>query len=113
MQQCENELKNACEAVFGIDVKLRGMKYAAIMFTPVFRGKLKTYDAAVALARPGVHQVVEIFASETGPRLLSDDGIAVVADTWWQAQKALEAMPKAWDDGDNARTIRETARSAA
>ena len=89
-------------AVFGIDVKLPGMKYAAVMFTPVFRGKLKSYDAAVALARPGVHEVVEIFASETGPRLLSDDGIAVVADTWWQAQTALQDMPKVWDDGDNA-----------
>ena len=95
-------MKTDGSALYGIDIKLPGMKHAAIMTSPVFKGKLKSYDASVALARPGVLKVVEVKGSETGPGLPSDDGIAVVADTWWQAKTALEIMPKEWDGGENS-----------
>jgi isoquinoline 1-oxidoreductase beta subunit len=102
MPRIEGRSKVDGSAIFGADLRLPGMKYAAVMFTPVFRGRLKSFDAAAALARPGVHKVVEIAAGETGRFLVSDNGLAVVADSWWQAQSALEAMPKEWDGGDNS-----------
>ena len=104
---------------YGVDVVLPGMKHAAIMISPVFGGSLKSYDAQAALARPGVRKVVEIKAIRPiawPPELVpaaqaraarspyamwTDAGIAVVADTWWQAKTALEAMPKVWDEGQH------------
>ena len=52
-------------AVYGIDVKLPGMKHAAIAMSPVFGGKLKSYDASGVLSRPGILKVIEIKAIET------------------------------------------------
>ena len=87
-------------AVFGIDVRLPGMKYAALQSSPVFKGKLKSHDARAALAMPGVTKVVEIKGGiQAGFVNDMDDAIAVVADTWWQAKTALDAMPKEWDGG--------------
>lgn len=86
-------------AIFGIDVQVPGMKYAAIMTSPVFGGKLKSYDASAALSRPGVLKVVEVKGGAERFVAQMDDGIAVVADTWWQAKSALDAMPKEWDSG--------------
>jgi isoquinoline 1-oxidoreductase beta subunit len=82
-------------AVFGIDVKLPGMKHAAIAISPVFGGTLKSFDAGAALSRPGVQKVVKINGGSFGV----DDALAVVADHWWQAKKAVDAMPKEWDEG--------------
>jgi isoquinoline 1-oxidoreductase beta subunit len=78
--------------LYGIDVRLPGMLSAAIAQCPVFGGKLAGFDAASVLKRPGVRQVVPVF----------DHAVAVVADTWWQAKTALEAMPIRWNEGPNA-----------
>jgi len=73
-------------ATFGIDVKLPGMLHAAILQCPHFGGKLKAVDAQPALARRGVKQVVQL-----------PDAVAVVADSYWRAQQALNALQPEWD----------------
>lgn len=78
--------------VYGADLKLPGMLNASIKDCPVFGGKVKSFDASVALKRPGVKKVVRV----------GDSAVAVVADTWWRAKTALDAMPIEWDNGPNA-----------
>ncbi len=75
--------------VFAIDVKLPGMLNAAIKQCPVFGGKLASYDEAKVLSRAGVRKVVKV----------NDSAVAVVADTWWHAKTALDALPIVWDEG--------------
>jgi isoquinoline 1-oxidoreductase beta subunit len=58
----------------------------------VFGGKLKSYDESKVAGMPGVKKVVRV----------KDTGVAVVADTWWRAKKALDALPIVWDEGENA-----------
>lgn len=79
--------------VYGIDLKLPGMLNAAIKDCPVFGGKLKSFDAAAIEKRPGVKKVVRV----------GDSAVAVVADTWWRAKSALDAMTIVWDEGANAK----------
>ena len=78
-------------AVFGMDVKLPGMVYATLAMSPVIGGTVKSFDATRAKAMPGVVDVVQI-----------PDGIAVVANSYWQARKARETLTIQWDDGANA-----------
>jgi isoquinoline 1-oxidoreductase beta subunit len=77
--------------VFSIDLVLPGMLNAAIKNTPVFGGKLKSFDAAAIMALPGVKHVLPV----------GETGVAVVADTWWRAKSALDALPIEWDPGPN------------
>jgi isoquinoline 1-oxidoreductase beta subunit len=79
--------------VYAIDVKLPGMLNAAIAQCPVFGGKLVSYDDAKVKSMPGVRGVVKV----------DEAAVAVVADTWWRAKKALEAMPIVWDEGPAAK----------
>ena len=69
--------------IFAIDVKLPGMLNAAIKDSPVFGSKIVSFDAAKVSGMPGVRHVVKVNAT----------AVAVVADTWWQAKKAVEALP--------------------
>jgi isoquinoline 1-oxidoreductase beta subunit len=78
--------------VYAIDVKLPGMLCAAIKDCPVFGGKVKSYDEAKVAGMPGVRKVVRV----------KDTGVAVVADTWWRAKTALDALPIVWDEGPGA-----------
>jgi len=104
--------KSTGQALFGIDVKLPGMKYAAVRQSPVFGGRLRSFDATAISAYPGVHRVVRIVAGPSGytvpPTLWDiidwgmDDAVAVVADSWWQAHRALDALPVEWDEGKYA-----------
>jgi len=80
-------------AVYGIDVRLPGMLYAAAKASPVFLGKVKKYDADAVKSRPGVHAVVEF----GGPEI--EAGVAVVADSYWRAKTALDLLPVEWDEG--------------
>ena len=79
--------------VYGFDLKLPGMLNAAIIECPVFGGKIKSFDAAKVTGRKGVKKVVQV----------ADTAVAVIADTWWQAKTALEALPIVWDEGENAK----------
>ncbi|HTQ73451.1 MAG TPA: molybdopterin cofactor-binding domain-containing protein [Burkholderiales bacterium] len=76
--------------LFGIDVQLPGMLHAAIAQCPVFRGKLKTVADEQLLGLRGLVRVVKL-----------DDAVAVVADSWWRAQKMLKLLPVEWDPGAN------------
>jgi isoquinoline 1-oxidoreductase beta subunit len=78
--------------VYGMDLKLPNLLNAAIKACPVFGGKVKRFDAAAVASRPGVKKVVPV----------GDDAVAVVADTWWRAKTALDALPIEWDLGPNA-----------
>ena len=77
---------------YGIDVRMPGMLYASIAACPVFGGTLKSYDEATVRGMPGVRHVVRV----------GDFAVAVVANSWWRAKSALEAMPVVWDEGKNA-----------
>ncbi len=78
-------------AQYGIDVRLRGMKVAAVAACPVFGGKLASVDDTRAKAIAGVRQVVRL-----------DDAVAVVADHMWAAKQGLAALDIHWDEGPNA-----------
>jgi isoquinoline 1-oxidoreductase beta subunit len=78
--------------IYGMDLKLPGMLNAAIKDCPVFGGKVKSFDAAAIEKRPGIKKVVQV----------GDSAVAVVADTWWRAKTALDALPIEWDNGPNA-----------
>ncbi|SNT42553.1 isoquinoline 1-oxidoreductase, beta subunit [Tardiphaga sp. OK246] len=84
--------------VYGADIKLPGMLNAAIKDCPVFGGTLKSFDDSKILGMKGVKKVVRV----------GDSAVAVVADTWWHAKSALEAMPVVWDDGKNASVSSES-----
>jgi isoquinoline 1-oxidoreductase beta subunit len=84
--------------VYGADLKLPGMLNAAIKDCPVFGGKVKSYEAAKVASMPGVKQVVPV----------GDSAVAVVAETWWQAKTALDALPIVWDEGPNAKVSSDT-----
>jgi len=79
--------------LYGIDLKLPGMLSAAIKDCPIVGGKLKSYDVAAIQGRPGVKKVLRV----------GDTAVAVVADTWWRAKTALDALPIEWDQGPNAK----------
>jgi isoquinoline 1-oxidoreductase beta subunit len=68
------------------------MLHAAIKACPVFGGKLKSYDESKIANRTGVGGVVQV----------NDATVAVVANTWWRAKSALDALPIVWDEGPGA-----------
>ncbi|MCV9963308.1 molybdopterin-dependent oxidoreductase [Pararhizobium sp. BT-229] len=77
--------------LYGIDVVLPGMLNAAIRACPVAGGKLSSFDAATVASMPGVRKVIQV----------GETAVAVVADRWWQARTAVEALPITWDEGPN------------
>ena len=89
------------KAVYGIDARLAGMRYAAVAASPVFGGTLVQVDDQAALALPGVRQVVKIA-----------NAVAVVADHTWAARQGLAALKIVWDDGAGAQVSSTTIREA-
>jgi isoquinoline 1-oxidoreductase beta subunit len=83
--------KTTGKQMYASDLVLPGMLNAAIKDCPVFGGKLKSFDAPTIEKRPGVKKVVRV----------GDSAVAVVADTWWRAKTALDALPIVWDNGPN------------
>jgi len=93
--------------IFGIDVQLPGMLYAAIEKAPVFAGKVKTANTDQIKALPGVRHVLVIDggikpAAFTPWEPGMEPGIAIVADNWWQAQQARKQLKVEWDLGPAA-----------
>ena len=93
--------------LFGIDVEVPGMLYAAIEKAPVFAGKVKTANIDQIKALPGVRHVLVIDGAITPAAYTSwepgmEPGIAIVADTWWQAQQARKQLKVDWDLGPAA-----------
>jgi len=90
----EAKAKTEGSATFGIDVRVPGMLYAAVRMSPVRGGRVLTHNETKARALPGVRGVVAFEPTHEG-----SGGVAVVADGWWQARKALEALEIQFDDG--------------
>lgn len=79
-------------AEFGLDVRLPGMLHAAILLSPTLGGKAQSADMTASISMPGVRRII--------PTSL---GYVVIADHFWQARKAREALRVTWDAGPNAR----------
>jgi isoquinoline 1-oxidoreductase beta subunit len=92
LKRLDTPAKVTGKAGYGIDVELPGMLIAALAQCPVIGGKVATLDDAKAKAMPGVKAVVRI-----------DDGVAVVAATFWQAKQARDALNISWDEGAGAK----------
>ena len=76
---------------YAIDTQLPGMLHAAIKDSPVFGAKIKSYDEAKIAGLPGFKRIVKV----------NDTTVAVVADTWWRARRALEALPIEYEPSPN------------
>ena len=92
-KRLDTPVKVTGEAVYGIDIRLPDMVYAAIKACPVVGGTVKSFEAAKIAGRNGVKKVVQV----------DKDAVAVVADSWWRAKTALDALPIVWDEGENAK----------
>ncbi len=92
-------LKVTGKTIYGIDVKLPGMKWAAVKSCPVYGGTVKSYDFERIRNQPGVISAIEFPIPD--PALIRDrvfsGGVAVIADSWYQAKTALDMMPIEWD----------------
>jgi isoquinoline 1-oxidoreductase subunit beta len=97
VQRFDVELKSRAQAIYGIDVRLPGMVYAATRQSPSYGGKLRSFEFEAIRKMPGV--IAAIPMEGIGPA----SGIAVVADSWWRAKSALEKLPVVWDEGPHAR----------
>jgi len=84
--------------IYGVDLKFPGMLNATVRECPVFGGKLKSFDGSKALAMKGVRHVLAV----------GETGVAVVADTFWQAKTAMDAVTIDWDEGPNAKVSSES-----
>ncbi len=89
-------------AMYGQDIRLEGMLYAVVARTPVFGGKVARFDAAEALAIPGVVKIVEIPGSPPPAQFQPLSGVAVIATDTWTAMKARQALKIEWNDGEHA-----------
>jgi isoquinoline 1-oxidoreductase beta subunit len=76
--------------IYGIDVRLPDMLYAALVQCPVFGGTLKSVDESALAGMTGIRRIIRF-----------KDAVAVVADGWWPAGKALAALKITWDGGDH------------
>jgi|HigsolmetaAR205D_1030408.scaffolds.fasta_scaffold00471_10 isoquinoline 1-oxidoreductase beta subunit len=99
-------------AQYGIDATAPGMIYGAVMQSPVHGGRLKRHDFEAIRSMPGVIGIAVIEPTTPKDRLktplagdesLLQSAVVVVAEHYWQARKALEALPLEWDDGDGAK----------
>jgi isoquinoline 1-oxidoreductase beta subunit len=78
---------------YAIDYRPDDILFAALKIAPVFQSTIKSFDASETLKRRGIKKVVRI----------DDSTIAVVADNWWRAKTALDAMPITWEEGENGK----------
>lgn len=88
--------------IYAIDLKFPGMLTATIKESPVFGGKVKSYDAAKAQSMKGVKKVIQV----------GDTAVAVIADTFWQAKTALDQVNIVWDSGANVNVSSATIKKA-
>ena len=89
------------EPIFATDVNLPGMLHAAVKNCPTIGGSVVSFDPASVAGLPGVQHVVQV----------GEDAVAVVADTWRQANAAVEALPVKWDESIGAGVSNETLRA--
>jgi isoquinoline 1-oxidoreductase subunit beta len=85
------------QAKFGMDFSVPGMLYASIERSPVFLGKIKSFDSSNALKVPGVKHVLK---TSREVYVQVREGVAVIADTYWAATQGRKALIVNWDNGD-------------
>lgn len=90
-KRLDTEAKVKGQTQFGIDTRVPGMLYAAVAMSPIIGGKVASFDDSRAKSMPGVKAVVQY-----------SRGVAVVADSYWQAKKAKDLLQIQWDGGPNA-----------
>ena len=90
-KRLDTEAKVKGVAQYGIDTRVPGMLYAAVAMSPIIGGKVASFDDSRAKSMPGVKAVVQY-----------SRGVAVVADSYWQAKKAKDLLQIQWDGGPNA-----------
>jgi isoquinoline 1-oxidoreductase beta subunit len=90
VKRLDTEAKVKGTAQFGIDTRVPGMLYAAVAMPPMIGGKVASFDDSRAKSMPGVRSVVQY-----------SRGVAVVADSYWQARKARDVLQVRWDAGPN------------
>ena len=88
-------------ADFGADISLPGMKIAVVARAPVFRGKVKSFDATEALKIAGVEQVLEIPAlpDDQPAEFHALGGVAVIGTNTWAVMQGRKALKIEWDSG--------------
>ena len=91
LKRVDTALKVMGKQNYAIDIRLPGMVYAAIQASPVFGGKLVSFDASKLRGRKGIQGVYKV----------DDNAVAVVADNWWRAKMALQDLPIVWNEGAN------------
>ena len=89
------------QPIYGIDVRLPDMLHAAIRHCPVFKGNVQSVDETKLAGMKGVRRVVRLA-----------DAVAVVAESWWQAQQAVDALAVTWDTGGNGQVSSDTIEEA-
>jgi isoquinoline 1-oxidoreductase beta subunit len=87
VHRLETRDKISGKQIYAGDIRLPGMLYATVSACPSFGGKLVSHDAAKVMGMPGVRHVVPV----------NGMAVAVLADTWWQAKTACDALPIVWD----------------
>ena len=87
------------EPIYGTDVRLPGMLHAALVQCPVLGGKLHAVDDSRLAGMPGVRKLVRL-----------ERAVAIIADDWWRASKALAALDITWDEGENGTLSTESLR---
>lgn len=85
-------------ALFGMDVRIPGMVYAAVRMCPEFGGTLASFEASAVTQLPGVVQVVALKDQSRG----APASVAVIARSWWQARQAVAKLPVKWRSGNRA-----------
>ena len=91
LKRVDTALKVMGKQNYAIDTRLPGMVYAAIQASPVFGGKLVSFDATKLRGRKGIQGIYKV----------DDNAVAVVADNWWRAKMALQDLPIVWNEGAN------------
>lgn len=114
VQRLDSEASTRGEIEYGIDLELPGMRYASVQQCPVLGGRLLSVNDDALATLTGNPIVVQLPGSHVGynspvpegedPDLwatpvMTSDAVAVVADTWWQAERALRALTVHWDEG--------------
>jgi isoquinoline 1-oxidoreductase beta subunit len=99
MKRLDTPEKASGKAIFGMDVSIPGMLTAMVLRSPVFGGKVKSFNSQKTKAIPGVKDVAQI-----------DSGVAVIAESFWSANKGREALEIVWDEGPLAKLSTEGMR---
>jgi isoquinoline 1-oxidoreductase beta subunit len=98
VKRLDTRAKLTGEQKYSVDTQMPGLLNAAIKACPVRGGKIVSFDAAKVRGMKGVKNVVQV----------GDNAVAVVADTWWHAKTALDALPVVWNEGAGAKVSSAT-----